>query len=157
MIVIRRIEVADRSLEATVSISEPAPLRTAEVAGVADRLLLMLPGLRRHSCENDDGRDFVSEIVDTETAHLVEHVACELMALSGSPRTLKGRTSWDFARDGRGVFRITLEFDDDLVALAALDGAVEVVRWAVTGEGEGYRPDADALVARLRAVRTVGG
>jgi cyanophycin synthetase len=157
VIVIQRIEVGERSLEATLSISEPAPVRTDGIPEVAPRLLEALPGLRRHSCENDDGRDLVSEMHGTETAHLVEHVACELMALSGSPRTLKGRTEWDFARDGRGVFRITLEFDDDLVALAAMDGAVGIVQWAVTGEGEGYRPDVGALVARLRAVRTVEG
>ena len=43
---------------------------------------------------------------DTETPHLLEHIAEELMALSGSPRWLKGETAWDFGRDGRGVFRV---------------------------------------------------
>ncbi len=80
----------------------------------------MLPGLARHTCDNDEGVDFLRELRDTETAHLLEHVATELAALSGSPRSLRAETSWDFARDGRGVFRLRFDYDDDLVVLGAL-------------------------------------
>lgn len=156
MLAVRRIEVGENSLEAVVFVTDQSYLRTSHSRDLPERAVGLLPGLRRHTCDNDAELDFVRELRDTESAHLLEHVACELMALSGSPRSLKGRTAWDFARDGRGVFRVTLEFDDDLVAMGALDEAVRVVEWLLAGEDGGAAPDVDAVVARLARLRTVG-
>jgi hypothetical protein len=91
------------------------------------------------------------ELRDTESAHLLEHVTMELAALAGSPRSLHADTSWDFAVDGRGIFRLRFDYDDDLVVLGALNAAVGVVEWLLGGHGE--PPDIDAVVARLRAPR----
>lgn len=151
---IERVDVADSALTATVRVREGAPLSTAEVPGLAERALELLPGMRRHRCENGTARGMARELADTETAHLLEHVALELMALSGSPRDTKAETSWDFAKDGRGVFRVTLGFDDDLVALGALRAGVGVVGWLLDPESA-PRPDIDAAVALLRTVRRV--
>ena len=74
------------------------------------------------------------------------------MALSGSPRTLRGETVWDFSADGRGVFRVRLGFDDDLVALAALRDGTVVCEWLLEPSAA-ERPDIDAIVARLTALR----
>jgi len=149
---IESIEVRRHDLEVVVRVLDLAYLRTSATPGLVDRAAGLLPGLARHSCENDDGRDFLREIRDTETPHLLEHVTCELMALAGSPRSLRGDTSWDFARDGRGVFRVRIEFDDDLVALGALQEGAEIVDWLLRGDGE--HPDLDEVVARLRGLRT---
>lgn len=151
MIEIRSITVDERAVEAVVWTSDDA-MRTATAPGLAERAVGLLPGLRRHSCDNDDGLDFTRELRDTETAHLLEHVACELTALAGSPRSLRGRTSWDFARDGRGVFRVSVEYDHDLVALAALDEALGVVRWLM-GEPGTERPDVERAVERVAGMR----
>lgn len=135
-------------------------MRTSAVSGVAARALQLLPGLARHTCENDAGLDALREFEDTETPHLLEHVASELMALSGSPRSLHGATEWDFAHDGRGVFRVRLEFDDDLVALGALREAVGVVEWLMadaSGAPPAPPPDVSAIVARLLKVRSRTG
>jgi hypothetical protein len=81
------------------------------------------------------------------------------MALSGSPRSLKASTSWDFARDGQGVFRITLAFDDDLVAVGALKEAhllVEYLLASPAAQQESGRPCVDAAVSRLKVVRRQG-
>lgn len=137
-------------------VTDQSYLRTSRSRDLPERAVTLLPGLRRHSCDNDGELDFVRELRDTESAHLLEHVACELMALSGSPRSLRGRTSWDFARDGRGVFRVTLEFDDDLVAMGALDEAVRIVEWLLSSGERGADPDVDAAVARLARLRTTG-
>jgi hypothetical protein len=150
VLAIDRVDVADGRLEAVVRVADEARMRTSAVPEIPDRLIQLLPGLTKHRCDNDEGLTFTQELADTETPHLLEHVAEELMALSGSPRWLKGETSWDFGRDGRGVFRVVLAYDDDLVALGALKEAVAVVDWLF---GEAPTPDVDAAVIRLQDVR----
>jgi cyanophycin synthetase len=150
---IERIEVGEDALEAVVR-AEPALARTSAVAGLPERALELLPGLRRHTCENGIARGMVGELADTETPHLLEHVAVELMALAGSPRSLRAQTAWDFARDGSHVYRVRLAFDDDLVAIGALREALPVVDWLLHQTAE--RPDIDAAVGRLRAARRAG-
>ena len=125
---IERIDVGAEQLEAVVR-AEPAFARTSVVADVADRALALLPGLVRHTCENGTSHGIVAELADTETPHLLEHVAVELMALAGSPRTLRAETVRDFARDGAHVYRVRLSYDDDLVALGALREGVGIVDW----------------------------
>lgn len=149
---IERVEVGEGTVEALVRVTDPALRSTANIPGCADRLMALLPGLVRHSCDNDAGVDFTRELRDTELAHAFEHVAAELMALSGSPRTLRGETRWNFADDGAGVYRVTLSFDDDLVALAALREAAGIVAWASgTDSGE---PCVDEIAGRMRALRS---
>jgi hypothetical protein len=152
---IEQVDVGPRRVEARVRVVDPRFLRTTSVPGLAQAADSLLPGLKRHTCENDDGRSFLRELADTETPHLLEHVAAELMALSGSPRSLKASTSWDFAADGQGVFRVSLEYDDDLVAVGALKEAQPVVEWLLSSVDSGavLSPDIDAAVARLRAAR----
>jgi cyanophycin synthetase len=104
-------------------------MRTSVVPDLAEKALALLPGLARHTCENGFAHGIAAELADTETPHLLEHVAFELMALSGSPRSLRGETAWDFSADGRGVFRVRLGYDDDLVVLGALRAAVGVCEW----------------------------
>jgi hypothetical protein len=142
------VDVAERSVTALVRFDPAEPLRTDPA--LASRALSLLPGLARHYCDNTEGSVFSAEARDTEIAHLLEHVACELMALAGSPRTLRGETAWDFARDGRGVFRVTLQFDDDLVALGALKSAAGIVGALASGEEP---PDVTTTVDRLREAR----
>lgn len=161
-LVIERIDVGSRHIDALVRVTEQAFARTSCVPDVAERALALLPGLRRHSCENGSAHGIAAELSDTETPHLLEHIAFELMALAGSPRTLRGETSWDFSADGVGVYHVWLAYDDDLVALGSLKAAVHVVEWLMspaemTGESAEQRPDVERIVARLRALRTEAG
>ncbi|MBI5230685.1 MAG: hypothetical protein HY876_00805 [Coriobacteriales bacterium] len=133
-------------------LSAPDALRTSVSPGFAERALALLPGLKRHRCDNGSAHGIVGELDDTETPHALEHVAFELMALSGSPRNLKGRTAWDFARDGRGAFEVALEYDVDLVALGALKAGVVIVEWLVAPAGQA--PDIEAVVEGLCATRS---
>jgi hypothetical protein len=149
-VLIESVTIGEGRASAVVRLEPGDPARTSADPGLAARMVTLLPGLARHRCDNGAGRSFPAELRDTELAHLFEHVACELMALAGSPRRLRGETSWDFARDGRGVFRVTLQFDDDLVAIGALDAARRVVAGLIA---DGDRPDIDAEVARLRGLR----
>jgi len=148
---VKRIEVGPETIEVTVRVADPASARTSGFPGLPDRALELLPGLSRHSCENGSAHGYIAELADTETPHLLEHVTCELMALSGSPRTLRAQTSWDFRLDGPGVFRMEFAYDDDLVCLGALRNGVDVVQWLLDPSTD--RPNVDRVVAELAVVR----
>jgi len=129
------IEAFDDGLAAVVFVSTPAHLRTSAVPGLSDAALSALPGLERHPCSSGHKRGIVSELADTETPHLAEHVALELLALAGVSRgELRGRTTWDFARDGAGMFRVELYGASARACERALREAVGVVGSFLTGE-----------------------
>lgn len=164
LLAIEQIEVAEAVLHARVRVLDPDRMRTSVTPRLSERVLTLLPGLGRHSCENDASKRLIAELSNTEVPHLLEHVSVELMALAGSPRSLKARTLWDFARDGRGVFRLQIAFDDDLVAIAALRDAAGVVEWLMrqdddssaggaVGRESSPPPDVAAIVERLTALR----
>ena len=147
---VQRVNVGPEAVEAVLRFEPGEPLRTTEAPGLAEGIVAALPGLRGHRCDNDAGVPFPDELRDTELAHVVEHAALELMAMAGSPVTLRGETSWDFAKDGRGVFHVRLAYDDDLVAIGALRHACELVRSLARAEAA---PDVDAEALRLRGLR----
>jgi len=148
---IERVDVRPERIEALVRVTDREFATTAAAPGLPDRALGILPGLARHTCENGSAHGHVAELANTETPHLLEHVACELMALSGSPRSLRAETAWDFANDGPGVFRVRLAYDHDLACLGALRNGVEVVEWLLGRSAE--KPDVERIVTELVAVR----
>lgn len=148
---IEQITVASDHVEAIVRVTDRAFARTSAAPDLAQRAHALLPGLAKHTCENGSAHGALAEFADTETPHFLEHVACELMALSGSPRTLRAETTWDFSADGPGVFRVRIGYDDDLVALGALKAGVGVVEWLLGRPAE--KPDVDCIVAELAALR----
>lgn len=119
-LVVEDVVVGTAALTARVRLAPTVPPRSSGVPGLVEAVLALLPGIRAHRCACGSSHGILAELADTEIAHLLEHLVLELMALSGSPRSLDGHTAWDFARDGRGVYRISLGYDHDLVALAAL-------------------------------------
>jgi hypothetical protein len=127
-------------------------MRTSGHPEVVADITRALPGLRRHRCECGSNHGFERELEDTELPHMLEHVALELMVLAGSPRTLEGRTTWDFQRDGAGVFDVAIEYDDDLVALAAVREGTLLVNAALGGD---ELPDVGAIAKELCALREV--
>jgi hypothetical protein len=148
---IQRIDVGPEVIEAVVR-AEPALACTSASPGLAKRAVELLPGLRRHTCENGSCHGIVGEMAHTETPHLFEHIAVEFMALAGSPRSLRAETVWDFARDGLHVYRVRLAYDHDLVALASMRASISMVDWLMGVLPE--RPDIDAIVSSLQAART---
>jgi hypothetical protein len=142
--------VTPELLEAVLVFAPGEPLRTSEVPGLAAAALEVLPGLKGHRCRNGAALGFAHELEDTELAHLVEHATLELMAMAGSPETLRGATSWDFAADGPRTFRVSVAWDDDLVALGSLRCASALVCALASGE---KHPNVTAEARRLRSLR----
>jgi len=138
---------SDGGLVAVVFVSSPDFLRTSAVPGLADAAMTALPGLERQRCECDSAHGIRAELGDTETPHLLEHVALELLALGGLPRgELRGRTTWDFKRDGAGVFRVALEGASAHASRRALEEAAVIASALLGGE----TPDAAGGVERVR-------
>jgi hypothetical protein len=150
---IGRIDVGPEIIEALVR-AEPSLSTTSASPGLAERAVQLLPGLARHTCENGSNHGILAELASTETPHLLEHVAVELMALSGSPRSLRAETVWNFATDGPDTYRVRLAYDIDLVALAALREGLPIVDWLMGATAE--KPDIAVAVAVLRETRVVG-
>lgn len=148
ILLLERIEPVSDGVQAILRVSEPRWMRTSVVPTLAEECLALLPGLARHRCESGSAHGIVGELANTETPHLVEHVALELLALAGWPRDTHGRTRWDFQRDGRGVFRISIACSDIAAVSAALVGAIAVATWLL---GDGDRPDVQALVREIQA------
>ena len=148
---IERVTVEDGCVCVRIRMAEGEPLRTTGAPEVAERLAAALAGLWRHGCGNTAGRPFIAEALDTEVPHLFEHVVLEVMALAGAPRTLRGSTSWDFSRDGQGVFEVTIEHDDDVTCLGAVRLAEQVITYVVSG---GARPPIGREIQRLAALRS---
>jgi len=143
---------SDDGLAAVVFVSSPAYLRTSTVPGLADAALSAMPGLERHPCECGSAHGIRAELADTETPHLLEHVALELLALAGLPRgELRGRTTWDFARDGAGVFHVALSGASGGGSEQALREAIEAVRSLLGGQSL----DVQQSVQRVRVAAGV--
>ena len=148
---IESVDIAETCIAAKVRVADGVPLRTSAVEGLAEQALQLLPGLARHRCNNDDGRRFVDELRNTEVPHLLEHLTIELLALAGLPRSLPAQTTWDFARDGRGVFHVRVACDDGTTALRALSEAGAVLDWLFGFDDEA--PDVQAITDRLLKMR----
>ena len=147
------VSVSPDRVEVRLVLDPDGPVRTVDVPDIDRRAKTALPGLIRHRCTAHARGLFALELEDTELAHLFEHVALELMVLAGSPRRLQGNTTWDFGRDGAGVFRVSLEYDDDAVAVGAVRFALDVMRYLTEG---GVEPKIDEMTARLEQVRGKG-
>ena len=145
-----RITVGPDRVDVILILGETEPTRTSADASISRRALELLPGLADHRCGSRDDRRFAAEITDTEAAHLFEHVVVELMALAGSPRSLRGETSWDSRRDGRRSYRLSIEYDHDIVCIGAIASALRLMGYVLGG---GARPDVDAEITSLAAKR----
>jgi len=72
------------------------------------------PGLRKHRCESGRHRSFFDEARQTETVHLLEHVAVELLAISGVSRDkARGQTGISQG-EKRNFYRLRLYGADSL-------------------------------------------
>lgn len=139
---------SDGGLTAAVFVSSPAYLRTSAVPGLARAAIAAMPGLERQRCECGSAHGIRAELGDTETPHLLEHIALELLALAGLPRgELRGRTTWDFKRDGAGMFRVALTGAGALACQRALAEAATVANALLGGE----TPDVAGSVDRVRS------
>lgn len=113
-------------------------------ANSAARVLGLLPNLARHVCVNRKGERFSDDIEGTESAHLFEHVAIELLGQAFPAKAASGAffgytTFADVGKGelapGRRAMRTTISCADDLAGMCAAREALRVVNWAFDAPG----------------------
>jgi hypothetical protein len=85
-------------------------------------LFKLLPHMASQHCFNDDGHSFRREAQATEIPHLFEHLIIEIQnqVRRGIGLPLSGETRWNWTVDPRGRFYVTVDYDNELIALAAI-------------------------------------
>lgn len=131
MLHVESIVVRRDRIVAVVRMDEGAPRFTSRA--LVDRILERFPDLPFHSCVNAKGPQFGDVMDHTSIPHVLEHLVIDLQAdaytrsnaggVSGVSPLLTGVTKW-IDRE-KGIAQIQVSFLDDLVALAAIQEAVD--------------------------------
>jgi len=164
---------------ARLELGELTSRETTEFLGFAERLTMLLPGLREHHCAAGRPGGFIDAMArGTYFGHVVEHVALELSALAGREVHL-GRTMWAGA-DGRydvmtecpqdepddsavpeELYQLAIGGVTDLLSKKRPDFTEHLEAIARTVERERLGPSTAAIAAAARRrgipVRRVGG
>ncbi len=92
-------------------------------------LFKLLPQMASQHCFNDEGLSFRREAQATEIPHLFEHLIIEIQnqVRRGIGVPLSGETCWNWTVDPRGLFYVTVDYDNELVALGAIRLAESVI------------------------------
>lgn len=85
-------------------------------------LFKLLPQMASQHCFNDGGHSFGREAQATEIPHLFEHLIMEIQnqVRRGVGAPLSGETHWNWTVDPRGRFYVTVDYDNEVVALGAI-------------------------------------
>ncbi|HUQ85109.1 MAG TPA: hypothetical protein VM077_02190 [Candidatus Limnocylindrales bacterium] len=85
-----------------------------------------LPSTLRSKCFNKDNLPFEKEVINTELGHLFEHILLEYIGEIKRSLGMKnpihnGITKWNWNKDKRGVFHITIDLgtkDEDILQVS---------------------------------------
>jgi hypothetical protein len=102
-------------------------LVTSRFPGFDRELLRLLPNLLKNvKCYNGHNHHFATEMLATELGHLFEHIWLEVLCCekikNASSAHYSGETSWNWKKEPRGLFHITLRAgtaDRELIEQAA--------------------------------------
>jgi cyanophycin synthetase len=105
-------------------------ISSADVPGLTEQLVAVLPGLVEHECSIGERGGFITRLRrGTYAPHIVEHVALELQAMIGHDVGF-GRTR---GGDVEGEYTIVFEHQHEQVGLRAAAFALETVQRAFAG------------------------
>jgi cyanophycin synthetase len=108
---------------------------TNVIPGFSERLMELLPGLRRHHCSLKRSGGFVTRLNDgTWLGHVIEHVALELQSMVGR-RVHRGKTR--SVKGKPGVYNVMFAYGAEDVGLMAGRVAIELVNSLLPPELQG--------------------
>jgi hypothetical protein len=112
-----------------VEMLETEAFTTAGRPHIPRILFKLLPQMATQHCFNDEGLPFRREAQATEIPHLFEHLIIEIQnqVRRGIGVPLSGETCWNWTVDPRGLFYVTVDYDNELVALGAIRLAENVI------------------------------
>jgi hypothetical protein len=109
-------------------------LSTKDMKNVVGFFEKHLPDVLHTKCFNDHKLPFCKEILKTELAHLFEHVILVLLCqakrkLGYKYSTYKGETIWDWEKNPKGMFSITISVKQKEadILLDVLPKAIELI------------------------------
>jgi hypothetical protein len=137
-----------------VEMPDPDRCTTEAVPHLPRSLFRLFPHMAHHKCHNGHGYSFKREAMATEVPHLLEHLIIELQAQAQHHEVLKGETQWNWRVDPRGTFHVILEYQNELLVLAAVRLAERIVNSLDAGDVEAV--DLAAEMARLRQIAALG-
>lgn len=105
-----------------VEIPETEAFTTTDRPHIPRILFKLLPQMASQRCINDNGHSFRREAQSTEIPHLFEHLIMEIQdqVRRGIGIPFRGETRWNWTVDPRGRFHVTVEYDNEMVALGAI-------------------------------------
>ena len=119
----------DHCATLVVEIPETENFTTQGRPHIPRRLFKLLPQMASQRCINDDGHSFRREAETTEIPHLFEHLIMEIQdqVRRGIGAPLRGETHWNWTIDPRGRFHVTVDYDNEMVALGAIRLAERII------------------------------
>ena len=95
---------------------------TSEAPHLPRILFRLFPRMAAQRCHNDDGLSLRREAQATEIPHLFEHLILEIQnqVRRGEGTPFCGETQWDWVVDPQGRFYVTVDYDNEMVALGAI-------------------------------------
>ncbi|MGI6754425.1 MAG: cyanophycin synthetase family protein [Atopobiaceae bacterium] len=150
LIEIKKVVIGVQYFTATVEFSETGPIFTSEDLEATTRIYNLMPSIVDQACLGDGSTIFRDVMGSTEIAHLLEHVAIELLARTNKVDEITAGRTW-IEDEGSRCYTIQLSCADDVLVAAAFSSAVWLVNWAFAGGGAPV-PDVDAMVEGLRAL-----
>lgn len=110
-------------------------INTKELPRTFHILSEFLPSILTSKCFNDSNKPFFEEVMETEIAHLFEHILleyfCQFKLAEGYKRVIvSGVTDWNWRKDCFGTFRITINTgkSDNEFFLKAFEKSLELLR-----------------------------
>jgi hypothetical protein len=102
---------------------------TSEAPRLPRMLFKLFPHMATQRCYNDGGYSFRREAQATEIPHLFEHLIIEIQdqVRRGIGEPFSGETQWNWTIDPRGLFYVTVDYDNEVVALAAIRLAERII------------------------------
>jgi len=135
-----------------VEIPESDAFLTEEMPRMPRILFRMFPYLAAQRCYNDLQVSFRREATNTEIPHLFEHLLLEVQKQVRrgivDPSPISGETQWNWTVDPRGLFHVTVGYDNEIVALASIRLCERIM--ASLDSPEHTVIDVDREIKRLR-------
>ncbi|MBW3623329.1 MAG: hypothetical protein KY468_07960 [Armatimonadetes bacterium] len=117
----------NRIVRLTVEMPDPERCTTDKVPHLPRMLFRMFPHLEHHECDNLRGYSFRQESRCTEIPHLLEHLIIELQGQVSPHSGLSGETQWNWMVDPRGRFHVYVQYENELLVLAAIRLAEKII------------------------------
>lgn len=143
-----------RRIRMTVEMPDPNRFLTSQVPHLVQMLFRLYPTLARHKCENGRGHTFRRECRATEIPHLFEHLIIELQGQAQPTDRLRGETEWNWRVDPRGRFYVYVDYENELLAVAAIRLAERIIRALDWRQMEELNVGAE--MERLREIARLG-